>query len=144
MTSAQLIGATVLRETLLSIPAVLPLVEWNGQYKVFWEHVDSDVPLPYIVITHMLGGEDNSAHSRAADMTFKVVAHSGNMNSVPDLMNAINGLHNMQPVCTTYSAIAIGYTTIEEELPIFDRYTVQNNPLFMVGGLYRLRLSIEE
>lgn len=145
MTSAQLITATCFRETLLTIsglPALLGL--WNGQTKIFWEHVDEDVPLPYIVTSYMMGGEDNSAQSRASDITMKVVAHTANMAEVPDLMNAISGLQNLLPVCTTFSSIAIPYTTIEEEMPVFDRYTVQNNPLFVVGGLYRLRLSIEE
>lgn len=141
----QVIDVEILTETLKSIPAIVTLVDWNGQAKIFWEHVPQDVPLPYIVMTQMMGGDDNSAQSKATDTCWKIVAHTGDMSATKSFANGIYKLAGLLPVVpTALASVAIGYTTIEEESPVFDRFPVQNIPVFVVGGIYRLRLSILE
>jgi hypothetical protein len=144
MTALQVIEKSILIETLLSIPEILPLVDFGGQYKVFWEHVPQGMELPYIVVSQIMGGDDNSAQSRASDSTYKIIATTGDMSQAEAFANAISTLHEKLPVVTRFTSIAAPYTTIEETTPIFDRIQVQNIPVFMIGGLYRLRLSITE
>lgn len=156
-TSIQLIDSTVLRDTLLSIvndplafPLVYPvrnLVKIVGsspiQYKILWEHVPTDLPLPYIVLSHLVGGrkEGTDVSSTYSDTLWKVVGHTADIRSAEAFAAAISKLDRMCPVTTSFvgmSAIAV----ISEKLPIFDRYQVQNAPQFMVGGMYRLRLNL--
>lgn len=145
MTALQVLDSSILIATLNSIPEIQALVTWNGVYKVFWEHIEQNIPMPYITVHHIMGGEDQSTQTRASDTVWKVQATTGDMLTAKNFANAISKLNNMQPVIpVAYNSIAAGYTTIEEDLPIFDRGVVQNSPVFYVGGLYRLRLSITE
>jgi hypothetical protein len=65
------------------------------------------------------------------------------METATDLANAISLLHDRAPVTTAYPEVC-DVTEISEIMPIFDRYQVQNIPLFVVGGLYRSRMYIGE
>lgn len=145
MTSIQVMEVDLLTATLEGITEVANLVDWNGQKKIFWEHVPQDVPLPYVVLVQMTGGEDNSAQSRSSDSCWKVTLHTGDMGIAKTAANAIRKLAGVLPtIPAAYTNVCVGYTTIEEESPIFDRIQVQNVPIFMVGGTYRIRLSIGE
>ena len=145
MTALQILDSSILIETLKDIPEILTLTSWNGIHKIFWEHVQQDIPLPYITLHHIMGGEDNETQTRASDTVWKVQATTGDMLTAKNFANAISKLQNKYPVIpSAYNSIAAGYTSIEENTPIFDRGTMQNIPVFYVGGLYRLRLSITE
>lgn len=142
----QVIDSQVFRDTLVTIPEVTALFEWTqvpGQYKIFWEHVDDPFPLPYISLNHMIGGrlEGTEISNQYSDTIWRVVAHTANNKQAIAMANAISKLNKMAPVCTAFPGMC-GITTIHEKMPIFDRYQVQNAPLFMVGGMYRLRLNL--
>jgi len=138
--SLQQTDATVLRETLLDIPDVLPLVVDGTEYKIFWEHVPEDVDLPYIVMLHLTGGEDDDAQSRATNTFWTVVGVTADMTTASELDNAIDQLHRKMPVSSIDGVC--GYTWIARQFPVFNRFVVSGKPVFEVGGIYRLRLSI--
>lgn len=144
MTALQVIEKSILIETLKSISEVVTLVTVDGNVQIFWEHVPQETVLPYIVVSQMMGGDDNSAQSRASDSTYKIIATTGDMSKAEGFANAISKLHGRLPTVTRFTSIAAPYTTLEETTPIFDRVQVQNIPVFMIGGMYRLRLSITE
>lgn len=137
MTALQVIDKDVLVDSLASIPDVVTLVGT----KIFWEHADADEELPYIVLTHIMGRRD--LDNSYSDTTWKIVGVTASMVTAEALANAIGQLDHLDPVTTAYVGVC-GYIYIEETLPIFDRYQLQNNPLFQVGGMYRLRLNLGE
>lgn len=156
-TSIQVIDSQVLRDTLLSIvndPLAIPLVypirnlvplvgSSPLQYKIFWEHVPTDIALPYIVLSHLVGGrkEGTDVSNKYSDTLWKVVGHTANMETALAFANAISKLDRMCPVTTGFTGVS-AVAVITEKLPIFDRYQIQNAPQFMVGGMYRLRLNL--
>lgn len=149
------IAATFARETLITFPqiqALLPLANTiPTQYKVFWENVPDFVEMPYVVITHIIGGEENDTQVKAIDIQMKIVGFSGNMVTARDIQNAIHGLHRTLPVSPTYAEANPNgyewvepYATVRQWLPIFDRDVVQQTPVFIAGGIYRFRLMRQE
>ena len=154
MTALQVIEKDVLIDTLIAFESpinVFPirdLVPYPGvpnSYQIFWEHVSDGVDLPYIVVSHMMGGRyQGTAISQSySDTTWKVVMHTADMTIAERASNAISMLGNRCAVTSRYTGVS-GITTIQEVMPVFDRYVVQNIPQFMVGGLYRLRLNLGE
>lgn len=149
MTALQVIDKDVLIETLVNLTdpdnfMVYPIQDLvddgSGNYKIFWEHVNQEEELPYITLTHLMGGRLKDNHY--SDTTWKVVGHTASMNIAQDFANAISLLDHHDTIVPDQYPGVCGYTYIEEYMPIFDRYQVQNTPLFMVGGLYRLRLNL--
>ncbi len=152
--SAQIVGSTILREALITLSDVTDLVKLeadNTKFKILYEHVEDHIALPYIVITHIAGGFENTTPATvSADMDFKIVLHSFNMSQSVLGMKAIAGLHRMLPVTILYAqgnpdgnTPVAPYATIRQRLPIHERRVVQNVSYFMGGGIYRIRL-IEE
>jgi len=135
MTALQVIDKDVLSHTLASLPDVVSIV---GE-KIFWEHVDADEELPYIVLTHIMGRRD--LDNTYSDTTWKVVGVTASAITAEALANAISQLDHLDPVTTAYSGLC-AYHYLEEVLPIYDRYQIQNNPILNVGGMYRLRLNL--
>jgi hypothetical protein len=139
--SLQVTEAKILRATLLSIPEVVSLVTSpSGIVRVFWQHVPEEVEWPFIVFSHITGGLDHDAKLQASDTWYKVVGQTANMEQAEALANAIGKLHRINPV-STISGVC-GYTWITEMTPVFDRINLQNFSYFVVGGIYRLRLSL--
>lgn len=147
MSAVQVIDKDTLEATLLSVMSsgektLIQLV--SGQYKIFWEHVEDTIVLPYITMHHIMGGRragTPTSHTYS-DTTWKVVASTSSMSNAQALANAISKLDKAAPVVPMGYSNACGYTYIEEVMPIFDRFVIQNIPLFVVGGLYRLRLNL--
>jgi hypothetical protein len=141
MNDSQIIAATVFRDTLMTIPEIIPLVDMAGQSKIFWEHVDEDVPLPYIVTSYLYGQEDLKYYpSRAEDSVWKIVGVTNNMVTAVALANAIGKLHKKEPVVNDPDAC--GYGHIWKVSSYFERQNLQNVALFIVGGYYSLGLSL--
>lgn len=135
MTALQVIDKEVFAATLASLTEVTDIVST----RIFWEHVDEDEILPYIVLTHIMGRRDlNNAYS---DTTWKIVGVTADMVEAEALANAISKLDHLDPVTSAFTGVC-GYIYIEETLPIFDRFQIQNTPVLMVGGMYRLRLNL--
>lgn len=115
----------------------------TDQYKIFWEHVQDDVDLPYVVISHMMGGRGmgKATNQSYTDTIYKIVVHTGDMANANTYANMVALLQDQCPVTTDYTGVS-ATTTFQETMPVFDRYQVQNTPLFVVGGLYRLMLNL--
>lgn len=152
MTALQVIEKGVLIDTLLSVEepigtfpirALVLMAGTANVYKIFWEHAPDSVELPYLVISHMSGGryEGTDTSQKYSDTSWKIVMHTANMAATESIVNAIGLLQNLCPVCTNFPGVSV-VAPLHEKAPIFDRYVVQNVPLFIVGGLYRLRLNL--
>ncbi len=150
--ASQAIEKNVLIDTMvaLELPATtFPFREYTllegttDQYKIFWEHVPANVKLPYIVVQHIQGGRmQGTATSQSySDTIWKIVANTANMAQAEAAANLISLLRNVCPDVSRYTDVT-PVTTIQETMPVFDRYLVQNVPQFLVGGLYRLRLNL--
>lgn len=138
MRSVQSVIAQCFRDTLINEALITGLV---GD-KVYWERVEQTIAFPYITMHHISGGDENCAQTQYVDSVWKIVGHSDDQPQCTELVNAIyTALYNKLPVANDD---ARGYTTIEEVMPLFDSYQVQNIPFNVVGGLYRIRLHIAE
>jgi hypothetical protein len=133
------IARTVLRDSLVAIPEIQTLVSMTGGYKIFWENVPDTIPLPYITLHHFSGGYEKDR--RYYDGIWEIKGHTGNMVTSDELENAIDCIDNSWPVTTSFTSVC-GYDTIDSMLPMFSRYVVKNRELFVVAGLYRLRLNL--
>lgn len=146
MTALQVIEKDTWEATLLSLMDTTEknLIKLNtGNYKIFWETVEDTIELPYITMHHMMGGRlKNSTPHQYSDTQWKIVASTANMVTAQALVNAIAKLDKAMPVVPVAYGESCGYTYIEEIMPIFDRYVVQNIPLYIAGGIYRLRLNL--
>lgn len=150
MNNPQAIAATFIRETLITFPAIQALVALEGetgQYKIFWESVPDWATMPYVVIYHIMGGDENKTQVDGIDIQMKVVGFTGNLATANLLVNAINGLHRCTPVSPTYGEDnpsgyewVLPYGWVQLKYPVFDRDVAQNVPVHIVGGIYRLRL----
>lgn len=148
------VGVTVLRDTMVSLPAITALIPLEidpTQFKIFQEHVEDWVEMPYYIIQHIQGGlEPSTPDARAMDAYFKIVIQSTEMATVILGMRALSGLDRLAPVMTSYLTgnpdgfpVLRSYSTIREGVPVFERYPVQNVPYFRGGGIYRIRLIKE-
>ncbi len=155
MSAGQVIEKDVLITTMLAYedpdnPGTFPfkrsefsLDGTTDQYKYFWEHVQDDVDLPYVVVSHMMGGrKQGTATSQTySDTVWKIAVHTADMGATEDYANMIALLQDLCPVTTDYTGVS-ATNTLQETMPVFDRYQVQNAPMFVVGGLYRLMLNL--
>lgn len=130
---------TVLRDTLKSLPSVQSLVTWNGEVKVFWQHVDDVVPLPYIVTSYYMPYAEKDP--RYCDALWMVVGHTTKMDVASQLASAIHELDNVYPDTTAFEDVC-AYAPLREVQPYFYRYQVQNVPNFRVGSIIRVRLYL--
>jgi hypothetical protein len=131
--------ASVLRDTLITIPEIRELVAQGDQYKIFWEHVPENISTPYIVLEHVIGGMMRAPNSDAGDTHWRIKGVTASMAKSVLMSKAIFKLHRMTPVSNVDGVCP--YASLTLASPYFDRDVVQNVPLFYVGGLYRLRLS---
>ena len=151
--SPQVAGATVLRDTMLSIPAItafVPLEDDASQYKIFFEHADDNIEMPYFMIQHLAGGFENHTKQTACDAHFKIFLTTGDMVVAVSAITALSALHRLAPVMTTYATgnpdgneVLDSFSTIRETMPLFERKPVQNYVQFLGGGVYRIRLIQE-
>lgn len=139
----QVIESTIFRTTLIGLPEIVALVELDGspgEYKVFWEDVDESVEFPYVVLTHMAGGFEHKTQHQASDSLWKIVGATVNKNTAVLFANAISQLDRRMPDTTDYPMV-VAHHWIEEALPIYERNTIENVPIYRVGGFYRICLS---
>lgn len=152
MISSQIVEKDVLIDTMLAVEtppgtfpfrAFLPLQGTPTQHKLFWEHVPDDVEMPYLVVSHIMGGRGQGSASQQAytDSVWKIVIYTADMSKADDAALLVDLLQNRCPVCTRYAGVT-PVTTLQATMPVFDRRQVQNVPIFAVGGLYRIRLNL--
>lgn len=66
------VAATGIRTKLINDLTVGPLVLEGGVYKVFLEAAEGQANMPYIVMHHIWGGDQNNAPSQSFDITMRV------------------------------------------------------------------------
>lgn len=145
--SAGLAGYAGLRQLLYADASVLALV---GS-KIYQERAPNGVEMPYAVIRHYTGGEDNDAQSRAADMMFRVYIVTDDVTIAAKYQALVsNALHRKTPDFTAVNADAANdmaikaYTWVTEEYVDVVPYPIQQRTVYEAGGVYRIRLSIIE
>ena len=134
MTSPGTVVETMIRSTLVAFPALVPLV---GQ-KVYSEHVPDSTALPYIVMFHLSGGQDRN--TEYALMRYKVQGVTADRVVAEQLRGHIHdALHYAEGVTIGTACLV----QMNEVMPVFDRFVVQNNPIFYAGGIFDviMRLS---
>lgn len=131
---------TILRDTLKSLPSVQALVSWNGEQKIFWQHVDDVVPLPYIVTSHYMP-YDAAKDPRYCDNLWMVVGHTANIDHARQMANAINELDAKWPDTSAFEEVC-AYAPLRKVQPYFYRHQVQNVPIFRAGSIIRVRLYL--
>jgi hypothetical protein len=134
---------TVLQATIQSLVADAPaaLLNTGGSVKAYWRRVPENAPLPYLVYSRTAyGGLRNTPHNQDSDSIWRIVVHTLDWAQVDSYATFVGKLHRLDPV------IPVGFTGVsavsylEEVTPVLDTTQPQNNTVFEVGGLYRLRL----
>ena len=141
--SLQLIESTILRTTIIALPEMQALVELEdtpGQYKVFWEDVDEGIELPFIVISQLAGGWEHKTPNRASESIWKIVGTTANKATAVLFAEAFGLLDRLAPDTSDFPDV-YAYHWLEETLPIYERYTLENVPIIRVGGFFRICLS---
>jgi hypothetical protein len=140
-------GATVIRDTLLTIPEILPLTldAVTGQYKVFWEDVPDGTDFPYIYISYGLGDYDTKslAAGQASEVTWKVVGVTPNLDTARLFSAAISKFVDPKvpvPLVINDPLVGCNGRPISAGL-IFDRWSIQGHSFFEVGRFVRLYLA---
>ena len=139
--SAEQASVGVLRATLLDIPDVVDLVQWENGAKIFWEHVPDIVPNPYIVIKHYYGGKEKDP--RYTDDVWLIFGHTADMETASKFSGAIAALDNAKANTDGFPNVC-SYFRVYKTAPYFYRYQVQDRVFFRAGGLFRLRLYLGE
>lgn len=136
--SLQVAGATIIRDTLLTIADVTSLV---GQ-KIFWEDVEAGVNPPYIYVSHVLGGYSNRGIQKytASETTWRVVGLVPDMPTAVLMAKAIAQLQGMSPILTGVVNITCN-ATIGHIGDIFDRLGIQSHAFAEVGAFFTLDLA---
>jgi hypothetical protein len=139
--SWQKITRQVIRDTLIANldAGSLATITEDSTIKIFWEDADEKWQQPFILTQTITGGDLNSA-SAYAEMLWRVVIHTPSLATAGAMENAIhNALARQTPVINFSDVCEAGH--IEEVTPVTDRYQVQQKPLFVSGGIYRIRLT---
>lgn len=137
------IARKVLRGSILACPSVPSLVgSSSATAKVFWENVPDKSEPPYITFHHFSGGYEKDR--QYWDAVYEVRGHTATMSTAAQLETAIDELDYSWPIIPSELATlnVCGWDTIDAILPMFTRYQVKNNTLFVVSQLYRLRLNL--
>ena len=128
-----------LRDTLLSITDVTAIVNTS----IYWEDVEDITELPYIVIAKMIGGYENTTQLQALDTYWKVCLITADKTVALAGTQAINQLHLMA-LDKTNEPYLYPYGGVLKTSSIYQRDVEQNIPVFIVGGIFRIRAIINE
>lgn len=142
MEALEVAEATILRDTLITIPTITNHFGSGSAAKIFWLVTPPEIIMPYITLSYVSGGEDNDTLSRASNSYWRVLAHTADYLKRVDLANAIGLMHRMTPVSNVPGYC--GYTWLERISPIMGSYSVQNMQVYTIGAIFRIRLSITE
>ena len=140
--SWQYLASTILRDTLVANldAGSLATITENSTIKIFWEDADEKWSQPFILNQIITGGDLNSAQVPYAEMLWRIVVHTPNVATAGSMENAIHkALARKNPVVNFSGVTSAG--EIEEVTPVTDRYQVQNVPILVSGGIYRIRLA---
>ena len=144
MTALQIVERDIIIATLQGSTELSDIV---GD-RILWEYVSrkGKVIYPYVRILLKYGGYSNVAQSLDSKSTWQVTGICmDDLVVAENMLNAIHDtLHNKFPtVPENYTQVNTTYTLLEEQ-SIFRAFKYHNEPLYDVGGLYCLRLSLDE
>lgn len=128
-----------LRDTMMSMSEITSLII----DRIYWEDVEDTVDLPYIVIAHLMGGYENETQANAVDSYWKICFYTADKEIALQAKAAMAGLHRKEMVVTNTPNV-FPYSTIREQAPIYERDVAQNVPVYEVGGIYRVRVIMNE
>jgi len=140
--SWQTLGATVLRATLLAEleAGELTTITEGAVNKIAWEGASEEWSQPYVITQIITGGDLNSSQVAYAEMLWRVVVHTESLPTAKTMQNAIHKALARATATVNFSGVT-QTGEIEEVTPVTDRYQVGNVPLYVSGGIYRLRLA---
>lgn len=133
MTSPATVVETMIRSTLV---AHAPLFAVVGQ-KVYAEHVPDTTALPYVVQFHLSGGQDRN--TEYAMMRYKVQGVTADRETAEVLRGLIHDALHYAEGATVGTACLV---QMNEVMPVFDRFVVQNNPIFYAGGIFDVIMRV--
>ena len=141
--SLQVWEQKILRASLVSLPAVEAIVGVGNNARILWEYTPQvgTVTLPYINMINQGGGYTNDAQRQDSDSLWRIVGNTADMPTAEALATAIGGLHRLDPVVSGVPEVEC-YVWITEIMPEFYTQLIQKQPIYEVGGIYRLRLVI--
>ena len=140
--SWQYLASQIFRDTLIANldAGLLATITEDSTIKIFWEDADEKWQQPFIINQIITGGDLNSAQVPYAEMLWRVVVQTPNVATAGSMENAIHkALARKTPVVNFSGVTSSG--EIEEVTPVTDRYQVQNVPILVSGGIYRIRLA---
>jgi len=91
-------------------------------------------------MVQLSGGWAHETTSRASDSIWKVTGLTASKATAVLLAEAFGEIDRVMPDTSDYGSVE-AYHWIEETLPIYERYVVENTPLYRVGGFFRICLS---
>ena len=143
MTALQIMERDIIIDTLLESTDVTDLV---GD-RVLWEFIarKGKIQYPYIIISLNYGGYTNVARRQETNSIWQVGGViQDDLEIAESLINAIHdALHLCSPVIPSqYSDSVLSSYYILEKFSKFVSFKYHNQPLFLVGGLYCLQLTI--
>lgn len=129
------VGVEGIRSILLANATIVA----NVSTKIFRNAAPGNSLVPYIIIIHLSGGEQNLAPSRSFDMTFRVEGVSPDQVIAETLANEIEkSLTGMTPA---FLDGWIAWTPITGLMPHEEVTNVQNIPYYRQGSQYRIRAT---
>lgn len=142
--SAGVAAPTVLRDTLATIPEIVSLVTGaSNELKVYWLGTSKATPLPYIITQYYMPyGEKDP---RYADDLWLVYGQTASPAAGAELAAAIEKLNMMEPVMASYPELECAkQAPLRVIYPYQYRYQAQNEPIFKLGSIVRVRLYLGE
>lgn len=113
------------------------------QLKVFFEVVPQGVEWPYVRITYLTGGSENTSQQWLYNLYMRVVVHSGKQEVAEEMRDAIYTALVDQDAVSPYTNV-ISYTPVEHTTPVFHNYEMAGKQSYIAGGVYRYRLQETE
>jgi hypothetical protein len=128
-----------LRDTILTIPEITNIVV----DQVYWEDVEDNTALPYVIIAKMLGGYENTTQAQAMDTYWKICMVTADKTSALAGTQAIAKLHLMA-LDVTNEPYLYPYGGILKYSDVYEKDFEQNVKVYKVGGIFRIRAIINE
>ena len=145
MSALQIIERDIVLETLNNNSLITDIVD----DRIIWEFIarKGKIEYPYIRVGLKYGGYSNITNVRDTKSSWQITGVSnGDLDIAEQLLNAIHDtLHLKYPIIPTiYNKEILSVYQILEEQSIFRSFKYHNDPVFDVGGLYCLKMTLSE
>jgi hypothetical protein len=114
------------------------LVTKLGGTALYYQQAPKDTPLPFVVWSVQAGGPRNDTHHDARDMTLFARGYAARPKAAGEIDYEISLLLHRKTVAVTgYNNF---WTAREEDIALVEN-PPNHDPIYMAGGMYRIRLS---